>query len=216
MQKPTNCKVLVLDPASSTGYCLVDIKKNTADIYSYGFIDIDSNTDYDADRCIILMDKVKDLIISNNVTKVAVEDYFFSKRFAQGSSLNISFRAAIYIQVRLMGLEYTVLNVSNWKKFISGRTTPTKDQKKKWGKEASKKIMIQESIWKKFNIRFPNHSISSKTGKPIKFRYDVVDAVGQAIYFCKLYLDVKNVKSSMSIPKDIELKNNTKIFSYLE
>src|SRR5690606_10045166 len=95
--------VLVLDPASSTGYCLVKISDNKADIYEYGIIDID-DSEFDGDRCIQLMNRVKTLIEENSVEHVAVEDYFFSKRFATGSDLNIAYRTAIHIQCRLMGL----------------------------------------------------------------------------------------------------------------
>lgn len=208
---------LVLDPAASTGYCLVKISNNKGNIYDYGFIDIADDTDYDGDRCIDMMSQVKSIIEKHGVTEIAIEDYFFSKRFAQGGTLNVALRTAIHIQARLMGLEYTVLNVSNWKKFIAGRSTPTKEQKAKWGKEAAKKLMIQQALWDKWQFRFPNHSISKKTGKPIKFRYDVVDAVGQAVFFCRLHLNLSEVELSVIAPDDIELKIKSKAqFKYPE
>lgn len=208
---------LVLDPAASTGYCLVRIEDNKADIYDYGFIEIRDDTDFDGDRCIDMMNQIKKIIEDNDVTEVAIEDYFFSKRFAQGGTLNVALRTAIHIQARLLGLEYTILNVSNWKKFIAGRSTPTKEQKAKWGKEPAKKLMIQQALWDKWKFRFPNHSISKKTGKPIKFRYDVVDAVGQAVFFCRLHLNLSEVELSVTAPDDVELKIKSKAqFKYPE
>jgi Holliday junction resolvasome RuvABC endonuclease subunit len=176
--------ILVLDPAASTGYSLVHIDGQTATIYDYGFLDVETDSEYNGDRCLDLMRQVHKLIIDNNVSHVAIEDYFFSKRFANGCDVNAAYRTAIHIQCRMLGIPYTILNISLWKKFVAGSSTPSKIQKAKWGKDPAKKLMVQEALWKKYGFRFPNHSISLKTGKPIKFRYDVVDAVAQAVFFC--------------------------------
>lgn len=206
---------LVLDPAISTGYCLVKINGTKADIYEYGFLEVQDDTDFDGDRCINLMNQVKDIILKHGVTEIALEDYFFSKRFASGGTLNVAFRTAIWIQARMLGLNYTILNISNWKKFIAGRSTSTKEQKALWGKEPSKKIMIQQALWEKYKFRFPNHSISKKTGKPIKFRYDVVDAVGQAVFFCRLHLNLTEVELSVKASDDVIFKTKSKAqFNY--
>jgi len=163
------------------------------------------------------MDQIETIINDHNVTQVALEDYFFSKRFASGGTLNVAFRTAIWIQARRMGLDYTILNIGNWKKFVAGRSTSTKEQKLKWGKEPSKKLMIQQALWDKYNFRFPNHSLSKKTGKPIKFRYDVVDAVGQAVFFCRLYLNLTEVELSVKAPDDVIMKTISKAqFTYPE
>jgi Holliday junction resolvasome RuvABC endonuclease subunit len=196
--------ILALDPAVSTGYCVVQIRDNIAHIVDYGFIEEDCELEYSGDRCIALMQKVQHLITTNNITHVTIEDYFFAKRSANGCNVNAAFRTAIHIQCRMMGIDYTILNISLWKKYVAGRSTPTKEQKAKWGKEPSKKIMMQEAIWNKYKIRFPNHSISKKTGKPIKFRYDVVDAVAQAIFFCGIYLNINQVQCKISIPQDCD------------
>lgn len=203
-------KALVLDPAISTGYCLVEIEDQKANIYEYGFIEIPNDTEFNGDRCISMMNQIEDIINTHGVTDIALEDYFFSSRFAQGGTLNVALRTAIHIQARLMGLEYTVLNVSNWKKFIAGRSTPTKQQKAKWGKEPAKKLMIQEALWEKYRFRFPDHSISKKTGKPIKFRYDVVDAVGQAVFYCKIHLNLSEVQLSVETRDDVNINSKSK------
>lgn len=201
--------ILILDPASSTGYCLVEIKDKKANIFKYGHIDI-APSDYDGDRCVQLMNEVKSLITEHNVKHVGIEDFFFSSRNATGSMLNAFYRAAIYTQCRLLGLGYTIINVSNWKKFIAGRSTPTKEQKLKWGKEPAKKLMIQQALWDKFKFRFPDYSISLKTGKPIKFRYDVVDAVGQAIFYCFIHENINEVELSVSVDNSLNDSNKIK------
>ena len=103
-------------------------------------------------------------------------------------------------------LHYEVLNISLWKKFINGRTTATKLQKSQWGKEPAKKLMTQESLWKRWQIRFPNHSLSKKTGKPIKFRYDIVDAVAMAIFYVTIYEHVQQIQYDVSLIEDVEFK----------
>lgn len=209
--------VLILDPAASTGYCLLKIDGTAGRIYEYGFIDIVNDSDYDGDRCIDMMNQIKHLIEKHGVCELAVEDYFFSQRSAQGGMLNVALRTAIYIQARLLGLKYTVLNVSNWKKFIAGRTTPTKDQKARWGKAPAKKLMIQQALWDKYRFKFPDHSISLKTGKPIKFRYDIVDAVAQAVFFGRLYLNLTDVKLDVRIQDCPDPKvKKAALFSYPE
>lgn len=201
-------KVLVLDPANSTGYCIYEYnqKEASANIIDWGFIDIQCESDYDGDRYLELLDHVDKLINNNDIDHIALEDYFFSRKSPQGANLNCSYRAMIHMKCRELGKDYDILNISLWKKYINGRSTSTKEQKAKWGKEPSKKLMTQESLYKKWNIRFPNHSLSKKTGKPIKFRYDIVDAVAMAIFHASIYLHVNKIEYSVNINNDIQWK----------
>lgn len=201
-------RILVIDPATSSGYCIYefDEKNATANIVSWGFIEVENKSEYDGDRYIDLLDQVDKLICNNDIDQVAVEDYFFSRRSPQGANLNCSYRAMIHMKCRELDKHYEILNISLWKKFINGRSTPTKEQKDKWGKEPAKKLMTQESLWNRWGIRFPNHSVSLKTGKPIKFRYDVVDAVAMAIFHASIYLHAKDIKYSVNMTKDVEWK----------
>lgn len=202
--------VLVLDPATSTGYCLVDLQDDTADIYEYGFIDVDSSSNYQGDHCLDLMERVKNLIDTECVGHIAIEDYFFSKRFATGCNVNGAYRTAIHILARQKGLEYTILNVSSWKTFVAGYSNPSREQKKLWGPGPAKKLFIQHALWTKYGFRFPNHSISETTGKPITFRNDIVDAVGQAVYYCGLCCGVRNITMSMEAAEDVVFKKPSK------
>jgi len=202
--------VLIIDPASSTGYCIYKFDGASADIIDWGFIEVENTTNYDGDRYIDLGTKVSKLIIDNDIEMVGIEDYFFSGRSPQGATLNCAYRAVIHMTCREHDIHYEVLNISLWKKFINGRSTSTKEQKKKWGKEPSKKLMTQESLWNKWNIRFPNHSISKKTGKPIKFRYDIVDAVGMAVFHASIYLHAKSISYNVNVSNDHDWKKEPK------
>ncbi len=214
----SNLIALILDPANSTGYCLVNIQlaENdyyiSADIYDYGFIDVDHSSDYQGDHCLDLMARLQTIIDEHQVSTIAVEDYFFSKRFVNGCNANAAYRTAIHILARQNEMDYTVLNISAWKTFVAGRSTPTKDQKAKWTAEAAKKLYIQQALWDRWGFRFPNHSFSEKSGKPIAFRYDIVDVVGQAVYFCGMICQIPIASITMSVeaPEDVVFKRKIK------
>jgi Holliday junction resolvasome RuvABC endonuclease subunit len=191
-------KVLIIDPANSTGYSIYtfDQETLTAEITDWGFIDI-SQHDYAGDQYIDLLNKIEDIITTNNISTVGVEDYFFSSKSSQGANLNCAYRAMIHLKCRQLKIHYDILNISLWKNFINHRVRPTKEQKAKWGNEPAKKLMTQESLYKRWNIQFPNHSISINTGKPIKFRYDIVDAVAMAIFHASIYLNARTIKYSI-------------------
>lgn len=210
--------ILVLDPANSTGYCLAKVQIDeegyytSADIYEYGFIDVDHSSDMQGDHCLDLMARLQSLIDDHWVEHIAVEDYFFSKRFVNGCNANAAYRTAIHILARQNDISYTVLNISAWKSFVAGRSTPTKDQVLRWGKEAAKKLFIQQALWDRFGFRFPNHSFSEKNGKPIAFRYDIVDVVGQAVYYCGMICQIplKNITMSVEPPEDVVFNRKIK------
>lgn len=210
-------RVLSLDPAASTGYCIIDIDiaGNKAHITEYGFIDVDTSSNYQGDHSIDLMNRVKSIIDANKIDHVTIEDYFFSSRFANGSNVNAAYRTALHILCCQNKIPYTILNISAWKSFVAGRSVPNKDQKKKWGAVAAKKLYIQQALWEKWGFRFPNHSLSEKTKKPIIFRFDIVDVVAQAVYFAGLINGVKNISMNVPIPPDVTFKSkNKKQFIY--
>jgi Holliday junction resolvasome RuvABC endonuclease subunit len=216
--------LLTLDPATSTGFCLTKLFSTEegyvrASIYEYGFIDVDCSSEYQGDHCISLMAKLEEMIATHTVTHIAIEDYFFSKKFASGCNANAAFRTAIHILSRSKGIPYTILGISAWKSYVAGKSTPLKEQKKKWGAEAAKKLYIQQALWERNGFRFPNHSISSKSGRPIQFRLDIVDSVAQTVYFCGMLRRVpnKNITLDVEIPDDIVFaKPSKKIFIYPE
>jgi Holliday junction resolvasome RuvABC endonuclease subunit len=192
--------ILVIDPANSTGYCVYNFDEInlTAEILQWGFIDVDQHN-YAGDQYIDLLSKIEKLIVDNNVSKIAIEDYFFSSRSSQGATLNCAYRAIVHLKCRQLKLHYDILNISLWKSFVNNRVRPTKDQVAKWGKEPAKKLMTQESLYQRWSIKFPNHSISNNTGKPIKFRYDVVDAVAMAVFHASIFLNARTIKYSIPV-----------------
>lgn len=192
--------ILIVDPANSTGYCVYsfDEQSLTADIIHWGFIDIDQHT-YAGDQYIDLISKIENIIKTHDISKVGIEDYFFSQRSSQGSTLNCAYRAVVHLKCRQLKLHYDIINISLWKNFINNRIRPTKEQIAKWGKEPAKKLMTQESLYKRWNVVFPNHSISLNTNKPIKFRYDVVDAVAMAIFHASIYLNARTIRYSVPV-----------------
>ncbi len=209
--------ILCLDPGSSCGYCVatVDTAQKTATIIDYGVIEPDTSSLYQGDHCISLQLKIQAIINKYSIKEIGLENYFASSRFCQGTDVNYYFRAAIMMQARNLGLPYEVLNISNWKMFVALRSTPPKDMKQKYGKELSKKILIVDALWKRFGIRLPNHSLSPTTGKPIAFRYDCSDAIGQCLYFCALRYDINSFQSTVSLPKDVVFKKKSKkVYEY--
>ena len=215
--------ILVLDPAASTGYCIIeiasDINGRYANIYEYGFIDVDQTSNFQGDHCIDLMEKIRYQIDLHNITHIAIEDFFFSKKFANGSTTNAAYRTAIHIVARERNIDYTILNISAWKTFIAGSARPSKAQKKRWGAEAAKKLYIQQALYERYEYYFPNHSISNLTGKPIVFRYDIVDVVGQGIYYCGMILGIPKDRMFLSVAAapDIQFKRSPKkLFSYYD
>ena len=208
--------ILALDPAHSTGYAVAKIDGQHCEIIEYGFIDVDSTSTYIGDWCLDLQKRISSIQDRVRADEISVEDYFFGSRFASGSNLNPAYRAAIHMWARQRDLHYEVLNISNWKVFIAGRSTPTKEQKRMWGKEPAKKLMIMQALWERFGIRFPNHSISEATGKPILFRFDIVDAVAQAMYAGYLRYNCKTFSCTVSVPPDVAFKKaNKKQFNYV-
>jgi len=201
--------ILILDPANITGYCLIRADEDAAEIYDYGFLSVKDN-DHMGVQYQDFIDKLQELIDDNDIHEIAHEDYFFSKFASQGANLNCAYRAMIQLVAAKNNIPYTVLNITLWKKYINGSSRPTKLQKSMWGKEPAKKLMTQESLWKRWGIKFPNHSISETTGKPIKFKYDVVDAVAMGIFYLAIYKHILNFTITKKIPDDVEFKKESK------
>jgi Holliday junction resolvasome RuvABC endonuclease subunit len=207
--------ILAIDPAQSCGYAVAKITGDVCEITEYGYIDVDNSSLYLGDWCLDLIRRLDILEERICPDEIAVEDYFFSGKFANGSNVNPSYRAAIYMWARRNSTHYEILNISSWKIFVSGRTTPTKEQKIKWGKEAAKKLMTVQSLWERWKIRLPNHSISEHTKKPIAFRFDVADAIGQAMYAAYLRYNCKAFTCAVPVPADVVFKKpSKKTFSY--
>lgn len=201
---------IAIDPANSCGIAIAKVEGSHCEIFHYDFIDVDTSSLFLGDHCLDLQKRINDLYLKYNFTDVAVEDYFFSSRFVSGVSVNTAYRTAIHMWSRQNNLPYSILNISSWKTVAAGRSTPTKEQKLKWGKDDSKKKYMLEALYIRHGIRLPNHSISEATGKPILFRYDIVDAIGQAIYHAHEKYNCKTFSCSVLIPEDIQFSKVSK------
>ena len=197
--------LLALDLALTSGYCFARVKgDDKGEIYRWGTFRVDDSSSFLGDHCLDLQSRVRDLIEEEKVTHLVVEDYFFNPRKRNGSQVNVALRTAVYILARTLGLEYTIISISGWKTYIAGSSKPNKEQKKKW-KTRAQKFYIQEALWKRYKIRFPNHGISEKTGKPTAPVSDVVDVVGQMIYYLGMieHIPDKSLDVIVEIPEDV-------------
>jgi len=167
---------------------------------------VDKTSKFFADHCLSLTKQVEKIMAKHSVTHIAMEDYFFSPKAINNCKLNISLRTAVAMLARQRGMEYTMLNMVLWKKFIAGCTNPTREQEAKWGKRGAKKLFIQDALWKCWQIRFPNHLLSKVTGKPVVFCHDITDVVGQAIYYCIKTWDLKKEQIKYTIPVSPDIK----------
>ena len=223
---------LVLDVASSTGYCLVKITTinvtiihetetevvatpTRADIFEYGTLHVKRSSPHFADHCLDLSHQVEQMIDRHHITHIAMEDYFFTKKNTNNCKLNISLRTAVAMLARQKGVECTMLNIVLWKRFVSRCSHPTKEQLATWGRNASK-IFIQDALWKNFGIRFPKYFTPPTSGRPTKFSHDIIDAVGQAIYYCCKFHGIheRSITCSVPLPPDMPSKAKFQKYSY--
>jgi Holliday junction resolvasome RuvABC endonuclease subunit len=166
-------KILALDPSAGTtgwaffcGKCICE-----ADFKSF------DKTEFNGDRYLQAQTWLEEMIKLWKPDLILIEGYFFSSRFATGTSVNSELRGSMKATIRDFDLPYTVVNPTAWKRTITGRVRPTRAEKKKWGKEKSKKMMVLIKL-KEMGIKFPEKVKNPKTGKMINFKFDVSDALG--------------------------------------
>nr|QBK89548.1 MAG: hypothetical protein LCPAC001_00580 [Pithovirus LCPAC001] len=205
---------LILDPGHSTGFCIIKVENKISTIIEYGFYDIDISSEYEGDWCLDFQKWVNSLIDKHKPIEIVRESYFFSGRFRNGSNVNVAYRTVIDMASRALKLKYHTISPSIWKKFICGRSTPTKQQKEKYGKLNAKKSMVQEALWIYYKIKFPNFCTSQKNKRTIKFRHDIVDAVAMAVYFSRIILKVNDIANNCIPPSDIVWKKKITTFDY--
>ena len=210
--------ILSLDPSITTGYAVAQINPdcNSSIIIKYGYLEVDTTSKYVGDWCNDLYEKVKLLIEENSIKEVCVEDYFFSGKTRSGSNINPAYRAAIHMICRKMEIPYTIINISKWKKHVAGRVRPSKSHYIKYGKSKAQKTYIQEALWLRYRIKFPNFCISEKTGRPVVLKYDIVDATAIMIYWLECIKNITSISVSVPVPENIEFKRRYSSFIYEE
>lgn len=165
--------ILALDPSvTSTGWALYEGGKIT----SCGFKTFPP-TEHEGDRLIQAINWLSNMIALCHVELVVMEQYFFRKKYAAGADVNPEIRAAFKIATALHSIHFCLSKASVWKKVVSGRSSPTKQEKRKYGKDAAKKIFIVQALEKKFGLKCPTKIPNHETGKIINFKYDISDAI---------------------------------------
>lgn len=195
-------KLLSIDPATTTGWCVLEFSPpGTLDdeegsgmvcIQDYGYFTIDTSSEYEGDHCKNMQNRILDLIDKWNIDEVCLEDYFFSRKARQGANKNVYFRGSIITLLRdttLMKnikdekMHYGIVNIYNWKKYMNGKSTVSKELKKKYKANANKMVTVI-SLWEKHNIKFPNSFLSEKgKNKMVNMKMDVVDSIAIGLYY---------------------------------
>ena len=199
-------RILVLDPASCTGYALIDLYETFAEIIAYGSVEMNKeSSSIEGDWYLDIEKKIQLLIDQYHPHKIAMEDYFISSKLGN-CNLNVGIRAIFQTLARRMNLPYQVINISLWKKAISNRTKPNIAQIEKWGKTAADKLFIRQALYENFHIQFP-YMMLSKNNRWIDLKSDVVDAVAMAVYLA-LERNIKDIKNIVFENNDsIDSKN---------
>lgn len=195
-------RILSIDPATTTGWCILEVTTDMVCIIDYGFFVVDISSKYEGEHCLSMKQLVNDLITKWKIETVCLESYFFSRNAKQGANKNLFLRASIIMLCRELQcpIHYEFISVFDWKKFICGRSTPSPEVKKKY-KTTANKMMTIISLWDKFKLQFPNrfprnhYSNAQQTkGKPLLFKTDMSDSIAIGIYFCfKHYFGVLNL-----------------------
>ena len=97
--------VLALDPATSTGWARFRLDDGVAALEGMGALPVENTTPYQGDAMLSLRTQVAALLdaMPEAPTMCHVETFFFSKRFCNGSDLNLLLRGAIYQLLRERG-----------------------------------------------------------------------------------------------------------------
>ncbi len=208
-------RLLGIDPAISCGWCVseINMEEKTSTLIAYNYFDVE-RSEYSGDMCIFIQNQVKELFTTYDIDEMVIEDYMFKSGKCQGSHLNLYLRCALHILCREMKKPYYIMSVSNWKSIIAGRSIPTKEMQKYYGKELANKIFIQEALWVRYKIRFPNHVISNKTKKPINMKYDIIDAVAISIAYAYSKYFVNTIHNNVLLIDDVVMHTKKQGYSY--
>jgi Holliday junction resolvasome RuvABC endonuclease subunit len=182
-------RVLSLDPATTTGWAICEVEEQgkTVTLVDMGAFKVDTaKPEDDADDptgrwCNALSRKVDELL-SPLPDVCFVEDFFFSPRARNGSTLNVYFRAAIFMLLSSRGVRYRKFSPTHWKTFITGAASgrPGKQRVLAEGKASANKTVVFDALRDRYGVSFPE--TTTINGRKLKFKYDVSDAVGIAFF----------------------------------
>ena len=179
--------IVSIDPATCSGFCIFEKHEdNTVRIVKCGAFVVDTTSEYQGDHMLNMREELERVMsfAPGPIEHVHIETFFFSKKFCQGSDLNLILRAAIYQLLRETGIPYTLHGPTHWKKFIVGHVRPTKQETERHGKTKAPKAIVVDALKNKYNIQMPVSTSLSSSGKSrrVQFKYDTSDAIGIGIY----------------------------------
>lgn len=179
--------IMSVDPASCSGFCIFERDDDgTVRIVKCGAFVVDTNSEYQGDHMLSMREEIERVMrfAPGPIDHVHIETFFFSKKFCQGSDLNLILRSAIYQLLRENGIPYSLHGPTHWKKFIVGHVRPTKQEIEKHGKTKAPKAIVVDALKNKYSIQMPMSTSLASSGKSrrVQFKYDISDAVGIGIY----------------------------------
>ena len=168
-------RILSVDPSpGNTGYAFA-IDGTIVEAY---FNELDESP-IDGDRLVEGRKWFEALLARLTPDLIVIEAYFFSAKFPMQAGMSPKIRGVFEMVARQNEnkIPYLVVPPSHWKKVVAGRATATPAQKKKWKTTANKKFII-EALETRHGLKFPKTLKNPKSGRVVKFRYDVSDAIG--------------------------------------
>jgi hypothetical protein len=160
-------KIIAIDPSKSTGISFYNDGKITSSLI---LLEGEKGEVYKK-----WYDQLIAKIMLFNPDAIIQESFFTSGKFCQGVDVNFVLRGITQMICHTSNTTILECSPSEWKKYISTRSTPTKEQKELWKTKANKKF-IQEALDKDWGIQFPE-----KLGKK-QLPSDIVDSVGILLY----------------------------------
>jgi len=170
-------RILALDPATTTGWALFD----GSSISEVGFITFSpvaagySGTS-EGLRLLEAHRWLDKMIVKWKPDLIVAEGFFASGRFTNGSNVNHEIRGIFKMTAACLEKQYVVTGPSEWKRKLCGRTTPTKAEKKLYGKANAKKMVTVKALEAR-GFKFPEKVRSAK-GNMVKWKFDISDALG--------------------------------------
>jgi Holliday junction resolvasome RuvABC endonuclease subunit len=170
-------RILSIDPATSSGYTIFE----DGEMLENGFFKSpERDLGY---RLKNTYNFFSELIDKGDIDEVCFEDFKVGK-LASAAESSYGYRAIIRLLCSQRYLKYEVINVSEWKKFIAGRATPTKEQKEKYGKDANKMFIVEEL--KKRGFTLPDMTENKATGRLSNTPFDCWDSIGIGLFFLSI------------------------------
>lgn len=191
-------RVLSLDPATSLGWCVLDIFPNgSVEVVAWGYVELKGDE---------AAEKLCDLeCYANSIYKryepgyTVMEGYMFSKRCCNGALLNAYIRGVLMLVATKHNQSPTVVQVGDWKRFICGAK----------GMKAKKEEVIEKLVMR--GCVFPDKIYSQNSKAKIKFRHDISDAVGIALYYLCSKHQVQSNRLELTLGRQVLLPPSTRL-----